>query len=97
MLKATKTPNTEHERARYLGQVALYFFCVSSVAMPSSSWYKIEASLGACPFDPNAALLKSLRNVGIEAKNTNKRTVRLAMEEGFGEGSMKKNGNYKSV
>lgn len=30
-------PSTEQESAMYLGRVAVYAFCVSSVAIPSSS------------------------------------------------------------
>lgn len=55
-----ENPRTEHKRARYLGTVALYLFCVSSVAMPSSSSYNLENSLGALVLALGVALLKIL-------------------------------------
>lgn len=84
-----ETPTAEHERAMYLGKVAVYAFCVSSVAMPSSSWYNLEVSLGALPLAFDVALLKNLRNVGREVQNTNIKAIKPAMEEGLGECSMR--------
>lgn len=89
MPKEADNPRTEKERARYLGRAAVYRFCVSSVAMPSWSWYNLEASLGVLPLAFEVALLKILRKVGMEVKKTNIKAVKPAMEEVLGEGSMR--------
>ena len=89
MPKEADNPRNEKERARYLGRAAVYRFCVSSVAMPSWSWYNLEASLGVLPLAFEVALLKILRKVGMEVKKTNIRAVKPAMEEVLGEGSMR--------
>ena len=78
-------PSTEHERAMYLGKVAVYAFCVSSVALPSSSSYNFEVSLGALPLAFDFDLLKNLMNVGTEMQNTNIKAIKPAMVEGLGE------------
>ena len=44
MLMEVDQPSSEQERAKYLGTAAEYAFSVSSVAMPSSSWYNLEVS-----------------------------------------------------
>lgn len=84
-----KNPSTEHERAMYLGRVAVYRFCVSSVAMPSSSLYNLEVSLGALSLTFDVALLENIMNVGIEVQKTNINAIKAAMEEGLGEGSIR--------
>ena len=89
--KEAEKPSTEQERARYLGKVAVYPFCVSSVAMPSSSSYNLEISIGALPLALSVALLKSLRKVGREVKNTSIKAVKPTTAEGLGEGSIKFN------
>lgn len=82
-------PNTEQERARYVGKVAVYAFCVSAVAMPSSSWYKLEVSLGPLLLAFDVVLLKNLMEVGIVVKSTNIKTVKPAMEEALLECSIR--------
>ena len=77
----TENPRTDKERARYLGKAALYSFCVSSVAMPSSSSYSLEASPGTLTLAFDVAALKSLRKVGIEVRNININAVKPEMEE----------------
>ena len=77
----TDIPNTDKERARYLGKAAVYSFCVSSVAMPSSSSYSLEASPGTSVFALDVSPLKNLRKVGIEVRNINTNAVKPAMEE----------------
>ena len=77
----TDNPRTDKERARYLGKAAVNSFCVSSVAMPSSSSYSLEASAGTLILAFDAALLKNLRKVGIEVRNININAVKPAMEE----------------
>ena len=84
-----ENPSTEDERAMYLGKVAVYAFCVSSVAMPSLSSYNFEVSIGALPFAFDFALLKNLMNVGMEVQNTDIKAIKPAMEEGLGECSMR--------
>ena len=81
-------PSIEHERATYLGKAAEYAFCVSSVAVPSSSWYKSKASLDVllCLFD--VALLKSVKIVGIEVMKTDTKAVKPTMAEGREKGSI---------
>lgn len=85
----TENPVTEHNKARYLGKTAVYPFCVSSVAMPSSSSYKWEVSLGALSLASDVALLKSFEKAGTDVKNTSTKAVKPAMEEGLGERSMR--------
>ena len=80
-----ESPSREHERAMYLGKVAVYAFCVSSVAMPSSSSYNLVVSLGTLPLAFDVALLLNLTIVGTEVQNTNIKAIKLAMEVGFGE------------
>ena len=82
---AAENPSTEHERAMYLGKVALYAFCVSSVAMPSLSSYNFKVSLGASSLAFDFDLLKNLMNVGIEVQNTSIKAIKPAMVEGLGE------------
>lgn len=72
-------PRTESERARYLGKAAVYPFCVSSVAMPSSSSYSWEVLSGALSLAFDVALLKSLKSVGIEVKKTNTKALKPAL------------------
>ena len=77
----TEVPSTDKERARYLCKAAVYSFCVSSVAMPSSSSYSLEASPGTSTLAFDAAPLKNLRKVGIEVRNININAVKPAIEE----------------
>lgn len=84
-----ETPSIEHKRAMHLGKVAVYALCVSSVAMPSSSSYNLEVSLGALPLAFDVALLKNPMNVGREVQNTNIKAIKLATEERLGECSMR--------
>lgn len=89
--KEAENPSTEQDRARYLGKVAVYPFCVSSVAMPSSSSYNLKISVVALLLALSVALLKSLRKVGREVKNTSIKAVKPTTAEGLGEGSIKSN------
>ena len=86
----TETPSIDNARARYLGKAAVYSFCVSSVAMPSSSSYSLEASPGALTLAFDLASLKSLRKVGMDVRDTNINTVKPAMEEALGEISIRR-------
>ena len=52
-----ENPRSEQKRAMYLGTAAEYAFCVSSVAMPSSSWYSLEVSSEAVSLSSTIALL----------------------------------------
>ena len=72
-------PRTESERARYLGTAAVYPFCVSSVAMPSSSSYIWEVLLGTFPLAFDVAFMESLKKVGIEVKKTNTKAIKPAL------------------
>ena len=92
-----ENPSSEQKRAMYLGKAAEYRFCVSSVAMPSSSWYNLEVSSGASPFVLNVALLEIFRKVGIEVANTNIKAIKPTTAEAFGKPSMGKNGEKKSA
>ena len=89
--KEADKPRTEQERARYLGKVAVYPVCVSSVAMPSSSSYNLEISVGGLTLALSVALLKSLRKVGREVKNTSIKAVKPTTAEGLGESSIEPN------
>ena len=77
----TESPSTDKARARYLGKAAVYSFCVSSVAMPSSSSYSLEASPGTLTLALDVAPLKNLRKIGIEIRNININAVKPTMEE----------------
>ena len=86
----TEIPSTEKQRARYLGKAAVYSFCVSSVAMPSSSSYSLETSPGALTVAFDVAPLKSLRKVGTEVRKINIKAVKPAMEEVLWERSIRR-------
>ena len=90
-----ENPSSEQKKAMYLGKAAEYPFCVSSVAMPSSSWYNLEVSSGASPSVLNIVLLEIFRKVGIEVKNTSIKAIKPTTAEGFGKPSIGNNGVKK--
>ena len=83
-----ENPRSEHKSAMYLGTAAEYPFWVSSVAMPSSSWYNLEVSSEAVPLRSTIALLYSLRKVGVEIRNTRSKVNKPKTREGHGERSI---------
>ena len=88
MLVEAANPSSEHERAIYLGTAAEYAFCVSLVAVPSSSSYNWEVSSGRLPLAFDFALLKSNRIVGMEVKKVNIKATKPTTAEGIGQRSM---------
>ena len=88
MLMEAEKPKREQRRVVYWGTATEYAFCVSSVAMPSSSSYNLEVSSGALSFRCDVAVLKIVRKVGIEVKNTNMKAIMPTTVVGVGDGSM---------
>lgn len=88
MLVEAENPTREHERAKYLGTAAEYLFCVSSVAMPSSSWYNLEVSSGLSPLAFDLALLQTVRKLGKAVKKINIKATKATTAERLGERSI---------
>jgi len=77
-------PIIELNKAMYLGNVAEYSVCDSSVALPSSSSYR--ASILA--YFPLEYDLNNSTTLGIVRKNTSIRAVKPVTTEGLGGGSI---------
>lgn len=96
ILVEAANPSSEHRRAVYLGTAAEYASCVSLVAMPSSSSYRLDISSGRLSLAFDVTLLEVNRTVGMEVKKINIKATKPTMAEGLGEGSMMDKGGRKT-
>lgn len=88
MLVEAEKPNREQERAKYLGTTAEYLFCVSSVAMPSSSLYNLTVSSGLSRLAFDLALLQTVRKRGTEVRKISIKATKVTTAERLGECSI---------